>query len=98
MSEDLVTKFDCLNARFKAEYEQYRALNLEERRTFEEFERCPWWRIWRTKKLARRLYELWDQISSKLRVAMAVHEELVATRTEMETLLLSVKRDLQRMQ
>lgn len=98
MSEDLVSKFDALNARFRAEYELYKALNLECVRIYEEFKRCRFWQFRKQAELAASIHERHAQIAERIAKMTEIHEELSKTRREMEELLLAVKRDMKHMQ
>jgi hypothetical protein len=98
VSEDLVSKFDALNARFRAEYDLYRALNLECVRLYEEFKRCRFWQFRKQAEIAATMHERWAQSAERIAKMTEIHEELSRTRREMEALLLAVKRDMRNMQ
>ena len=95
---DLVSKFDALNARFKAEYELFQVLNLECRKLMEDFKRCHFWQFWKQEKLSAAMYECWRRSAERIARMTEIHAEMESTRKDMQELLAAVRRDQMNMQ
>jgi hypothetical protein len=98
MSEDLVSKFDALTARFRSEYELFQALNRECIQIYEEFKSCHWWQFKKQYELVVKLHDRHVQAAERISKMAEVQEEVTKTRKEMEALLRAVERDIRKMQ